>query len=272
MVNRDIDVDAVTRLISQVARETVMPKFQALRDDEVHHKPTAGHVDDIVTDVDRRAEAQLTEGLLSLMPSACVVAEEAAHNDPAHIELTHGDRPVWIVDPLDGTSNFATGSGAFGIMVGLALGGEVHFAWIHLPARREAFVAESGAGAFLNGTRLRVPPPGDLTPRGALFLRYMPPEIREHVLASTSDHIVATAHTGAAAVEYTEIARGRKEFAIYYRLLPWDHGAPALVLRESGGTVEHMDGRPYSVRSAHQITLVGRDRETVSRLRGWLGQ
>jgi fructose-1,6-bisphosphatase/inositol monophosphatase family enzyme len=100
----------------------------------------------------------------------------------------------------------------------------------------------------------------------------MPPDIREHVLASTSDHIVATAHTGAAAIEYTEIARGRKEFAIYYRLLPWDHGAPALVLRESGGSVEHMDGQPYSVRSAHQITLVGRDSEMVQRLRGWIGQ
>jgi fructose-1,6-bisphosphatase/inositol monophosphatase family enzyme len=99
----------------------------------------------------------------------------------------------------------------------------------------------------------------------------MPLEIREHVLASTSGHIVATAHTGAAAIEYTDIARGRKEFAIYYRLLPWDHGAPALILRESGGSVEHLDGRPYSVRSAHQITLVGRDKATVNRLRGWLG-
>ena len=127
MANPDIDVDAVTRLIAQVARDAVMPKFQTLRDDEVHHKPTAGHKEDIVTDADRRAEAQLTEGLLSLMPSACVVAEEAAHTDPAIIGLVHGDGPVWIVDPLDGTSNFASGSDAFGIMVGLALGGEVRF-------------------------------------------------------------------------------------------------------------------------------------------------
>src|SRR3954470_20892855 len=148
MVHRVVDVDAVTLLIAQVAREAVMPKFRALRDHEVHHKPTAGHKDDIVTDADRRAEAQLTEGLLSLMPSACVVAEEAAHDDPAIVGLVHGDRPVWIVDPLDGTSNFAAGSDAFGIMVGLALDGAVRFGWIHLPARAEVYVAESGAGAF----------------------------------------------------------------------------------------------------------------------------
>ncbi len=66
----DIDVDAVTQLIAQVARDAIMPKFQTLRDDEVHHKATAGHVDDIVTVADRDAEAQLTDGLMSLMPSA----------------------------------------------------------------------------------------------------------------------------------------------------------------------------------------------------------
>jgi len=96
MVHREVDVDAVTQLIAQVAREAVMPKFRALRDDEVHHKPTPGHVDDIVTEADRRAEAQLTEGLLSLMPSACVVAEEAAHTNPALVGLVHGDRPAWL--------------------------------------------------------------------------------------------------------------------------------------------------------------------------------
>ena len=268
----DVDVDAVTQLIAQVARDAIMPKFQRLRDDEVHHKATAGHVDDIVTVADRDAEAQLTDGLISLMPSACVVAEEASHGDPALIELVNGDRPVWIIDPLDGTSNFAAGLDAFGTMVGLALGGDMQFAWIHLPARQEMWVAGSGAGTFLNGARNRVPPSENPTPRGALFMRYMPAETGEHVLASTSGRIIAMKHTGAAAVEYTDVARGRQEFAIYYRLLPWDHGAPALVLRESGGAVEHMDGRPYTVRSTNQITLVGRDREIVERLRGWLRQ
>ena len=101
-------------------------------------------------------------------------------------------------------------------------------------------------------------------------MRYMPADIHDRVLTSLTGRIVATRHTGAAAVEYTDIARGRQEFAIYYRLLPWDHGAPVLVLRESGGCVEHMDGRPYSVRSENQLTFVGRDRAVVERLRGWL--
>jgi len=272
MATRDLDVEAVTQLIARVARDAVMPKFRTLRDDEVHHKATADRVDDIVTDADRDAEAQLTDGLLSLMPSACVLGEEAAHSDPSLMTLVDGDRPVWLVDPLDGTSNFANGIDAFGIMVGLALRGDVRFAWIHLPARNEMWVAGAGTGTFLNGARLRIPPVEERTPRGALFIRYMPPELREHMLSSISGHIAAMKHTGAAAIEYTDIARGRKEFAIYYRLLPWDHGAPALVLRESGGSVEHMDGRPYTVRSAHQITFVGRDREMVERLRGWMGQ
>jgi fructose-1,6-bisphosphatase/inositol monophosphatase family enzyme len=265
-----LDIDAVTRLIAQVADEIVMPKFNALRADEIRRKPTPGHVDDIVTVVDRDAEAHLTESLRRLLPSACVIGEEAAHKDPALVALVNGDRPVWIIDPLDGTSNFARGHDGFGIMVSLAVCGRTRAAWVHLPARRESFVAEAGSGAFHNGVRLRVPAAERRTPRGALFTRYMPDEVRTQVLARTAGRIVATAHTGAAAVEYTGIARGLAEFAIYYRLLPWDHGAPALILSESGGRVEHLDGRAYTVRSADQITLVARDADMVSTLRAWL--
>ena len=264
------DVDAVTHLIERVAHDIVMPKFNALRDDEIHHKPTAGHVDDIVTVVDRDAEAQLTRGLLELLPSAAVLGEEAAHHQPGLLSLVHEDRPVWIIDPLDGTSNFARGHNAFGIMVGLAMSGEMRAAWINLPARGESFVAEAGAGAFCNGDRLAIPPPDARRPRGALFVRYMPPSVRDSVLSSLAGHIEPTMHTGAAAIEYTDIIRGRQEFAVYYRLLPWDHGAPALMLVESGGTVAHLDGRPYGVRSPNQLTFMTRDTQLAAQLRDWV--
>jgi fructose-1,6-bisphosphatase/inositol monophosphatase family enzyme len=272
MPRYEVEVDEVTRLISQVARDFVLPKFNGLRHDEIHHKPTAGHVDDIVTDVDRRAELALTSGLTAVLPSASVLAEEAAHNDPSQLDLVRGDGPLWIVDPLDGTSNFAAGHDGFGIMVALAIGGEARYAWVHLPARGEMFVAESGSGVVFNGARLTVPRPIAGIPRGALFVRYMPPALRESVVTRLDGRIEATVHTGAAAIEYTDIARGRKEFAVYYRLLPWDHAAPALIVREAGGSVEHMDGHPYSVRSVHQLTVVARGPDLAARLRGWLAR
>jgi fructose-1,6-bisphosphatase/inositol monophosphatase family enzyme len=267
-----LDIDAVTRLIIQVARDIVTPKFRALRGDEIERKPTVGNVEDIVTVVDRNVEARLAGGLRDLLPSSRVIGEEAAHADPALLALVDADEPVWIVDPLDGTSNFASGSDGFGIMVSLAARGHTRAAWVHLPVRDEFFVAEAGSGTYLNGQRLRVPPADETrVPRGTFFVRYMPDSLRESVSACAAGRFVHVPHAGAAAVEYTEVLRGRKEFAVYYRLLPWDHGAPALVLTEGGGSVEHLNGTPYTVRSPNQLTLVTRDAGTASRLRAWLG-
>lgn len=266
------DVDAVTRLIAEVSRDIVLPKFRSLRDDEIHHKPTPGHVDDLVTVVDRDVEARLTEGLLDILPAACVIGEEAAHQTPALLELLDDDGPLWIVDPLDGTTNFASGHDAFGIMVGFALRGQVRAAWIHLPVRGEMFVAEIGSGTFCNGERLCVSE-SDSTrerPRGTVFARYMPANLRDEVTRRMAGRFVHVPSAGAAAIEYTDVLRGHKEFAVYYRLLPWDHGAPALILTEGGGSVEHLDGEPYTVRSPSQLTVVAGNAQFASRVRAWL--
>jgi fructose-1,6-bisphosphatase/inositol monophosphatase family enzyme len=265
-----VDVDAVTHLILDVSREIVMPRFQTLRNDEIQRKSTAEHIEDIVTIADRESEARLAQGLLDLLPSASVVGEEAAYDDEMVLRRVEDDGPVWVIDPLDGTSNFAAGLDGFGIMVSLAARGHVSHAWVYLPARRDLFVAQAGGGAYRNGVRIRVPPVDVPTPRAALFVRYMPPDVRVSVLDRTAGRVAATAHSGAAAIEYTNIVRGEADLAIYYRLLPWDHGAPALILTESGGAVEHLDGTPYTIRSRHQITLVARNAAVAARARAWL--
>ncbi len=272
MVSPDTpDIDAVSRVIQEVAHDVIVPRFRALQADDIIHKETAGYADDLVTVADREAEARLTLALLELMPSAQVLGEESAHADAGQLALVDADGPLWIVDPLDGTHNFAGGLDGFGVMVGFALGGVVRAAWIYLPIRRELFVAESGCGAWLNGDRIRVPNDmkGEL-PRGTYLSRFMPAHLREAVTRALEPRITPASLAGAAAVEYTDVLRGRREFVAYYRLLPWDHGAPALILSEGGGAVEHLDGRPYTLRSAHQVTLVARDAELAARLRGWI--
>ena len=271
MAEPTLDIDAVTRLIADVSREIVLPKFRALGVEEIYRKPTAGHLDDLVTVVDRDAEARLTEGLLAIVPAAHVIGEEAAHSRPELIALLNDDGPLWIVDPLDGTSNFASGDDRFGIMVSFVMRAQVRAAWVHLAARDEMFVAQAGAGAYCNGERLRVPHTGTIdVPRGTLFVRYMPADLRERVISRAAGHFVRVPNAGAAALGYTDVLRGRKEFAVYYRLLPWDHAAPALILTEGGGCVAHLSGEPYTVRSPNQLTFVARDTEVASRLRGWL--
>ena len=87
----------------------------------------------------------------------------------------------------------------------------------------------------------------------------MPGSLGETVAQATRDRFHTVPDSGCAAVEYTNIVSGSREFAVYYRLLPWDHAAPALMLIEAGGRVEHLDGTPYSVRSENQLTIVARD-------------
>lgn len=261
---------AVAKLIEDVARELVLPRFGRLRHDEIEGKPTAADLSDIVTVVDRDAEVRLAAGLHAIAP-APVLGEEAAHLQPALLDLVGSDGPIWIVDPLDGTRNFASGSDAFGTMVGWAVEGRARAAWVHLPVRGETFVAQEGGGASLNGARIRVPPAagtGLLT--GSFFVRFMPQPLRERLLTAVDGRFREGHESGCSAVGYTDIVRGRKDFLVYYRLYPWDHAAPALVLTEAGGCVLHLDGTPYTVRSRNQVTIVARSAAVAEEVRSWL--
>lgn len=149
-------------------------------------------------------------------------------------------------------------------MVAYAVSGAARAAWILLPARRQLFVAEAGSGAFLNGAPIRTrPAPKEALPRGVAMTRYMPNGLGESVMRALGSGHRPVAPSGCAAIEYTDIVAGRRDFVIYYRLLPWDHAAPALILTEAGGCVRHVSGRDYSVRSENQPTVVARDRATA---------
>lgn len=262
------DVEAVTELIREAAATLILPRFRRLRPEDIEDKSTSPDRQDLVTAVDRDVESWLTQAFRALEPGAAVVGEESVHADPALLTRLGGDAPVWVIDPIDGTKNFARGDDGFGVMVARVERGHATAGWIMLPARDEVFVAEAGSGAGLNGARIHVPStgePGAL--RGSLFTRYMPAEVRARVTASARDGLELFPDSACAAVEYTDTLRGAKDFLVYYRLLPWDHAAPALILTEAGGTVEHLDGRLYSVRSDNQVTIVARSREVAGEIR-----
>jgi len=265
------DIDGVARLLDEVAQVAILPRFRQLDRKDIESKATPADPDDIVTVVDRDVEERVTRALESLAPSVPVIGEEAAHARPELLNLTASDDPLWLLDPIDGTRNFARGDDGFGVMLAWVVGGRAQAAWILLPARRQMFIAEAGSGTFLNGARTRLPVLStEGPPRGALFLRYMPGSLGDTVVDATRGRFKAIAPAGCAAVEYTDILKGSTDFSVYYRLLPWDHAAPALVLVEGGGTVEHLDGTPYSARSDHQLTVAARDTKVSSEVRGWL--
>lgn len=254
------DIDTVTALITEAIETLILPRFRHLRPEDIEDKSTSPHREDLVTAVDREVEAWLTQAFARLEPAATVVGEEAVYARPELLELIAADDPLWIVDPIDGTKNFARGYDGFGVMVSRVAAGRTLAAWVALPALGDMFVAEAGGGARHNGRRIQVPATAAPGPsRGRLMVRYMPPDIRAHLArVARESHFDIASDSVCAAVEYTEILRAEKDFAVYYRLLPWDHAAPALILTEAGGCVEHLDGKPYGVRSDNQVTIVAR--------------
>ncbi len=270
MPDRTVNIEAVAAVIDEAARTLVIPRWKNLGAAEIDAKETPDDPKDIVTVVDRQVEEHLSQALTGLIPAA-VLGEEAAQDRPDLLRLLASDQPLWIIDPIDGTKNFAAGDDGFGIMVAWFVNGQTQAAWIVLPARRQTFVAEVGGGSFLNGERICVPHETiDERPRGVVMSRYMPGDLGETVARRMERRFRPMPPTGSAAIEYTEILQGKRDFVVYYRLLPWDHAAPALILTEAGGCVAHVAGGLYTVRSQNQLTVVARDDGIARRLRAWL--
>ncbi|WP_437319720.1 inositol monophosphatase family protein [Sorangium sp. So ce385] len=262
------DLARVGAFLEEVACEHMLPFWRRLAPGDVTSKATVADPGDLVTTVDLAVERRLTEGLRALLPGSAVVGEEAAHADPRSLDALGGDGWIWIVDPLDGTRNFVEGNDRFGIMAALVRASEARAAWIHLPARRQTFFAEQGAGAFLNGARFSAEPAaGAGAPAGTIYARYMPSELRATVEARARGRLQEASDAGCSCIEYTRVARGDKDFCVYYRLLPWDHAPGALILREANGVAEHLDGTRYAPTSANQVTIVARSRDIADRVR-----
>jgi fructose-1,6-bisphosphatase/inositol monophosphatase family enzyme len=262
-------VDRVSRLLAEVSAEEVMTHFRALKAGDIEGKPSADDPDDLVTAVDRAVERRLGGALVELLPGSRVVGEEATHERPELLALLAGNDPVWVIDPIDGTRNFARGDDAFGVMVALVDRGATRAAWIVLPARGGTFVAEEGAGCYLDGVRVRAPAPAHPL-RGTLYTGFMPADLSATVTRAGEGRFVARPAPGAAAIEYTGVVRGEKDFIVYYRLHPWDHAPGALLLAEAGGRVEHLDGSPYRPIGGRQVTVVGISPAVAAEVRGWL--
>ena len=130
--------------MQEAATRAILPRYQTLAAHEIEDKAA----DDVVTVADHESEAILAERLARLLPEAAIVGEEAAHADPALLAKL-GDALCWIIDPLDGTNNFAKGKPPFGILVALSEAGETVAGWLYDPLSGRFCHAARGKGALL---------------------------------------------------------------------------------------------------------------------------
>src|SRR5262249_46323974 len=130
----------------------IMPYFEKLEHGDISEKKPG----DLVTVADIAAERALTAALTRLLPGSVAVGEETVAADPGAIGALGGEAPVWIIDPIDGTVNFASGNPVFGVMIALFMGGETVMSWIYDPVKHRMATAARGEGAWQDGRRLAV--------------------------------------------------------------------------------------------------------------------
>ncbi len=241
-----IDIDAVTRILEEAAVEEVLPRFQSLQRHEVREKDSG----ELVTVADEKAEEHISRRLHDLRPDAYLVGEEAVAADPSILEKIAEEPLVWVIDPIDGTSNFARGHPVFAIMVGLVEHGHTVAAWIHDPVAGTTATAERGSGAWLGGSRLAAAAAAPLADmRGTLHAStFATPEMARQIQVRRS-RVHAIRSLRCAGHEYLRLATGQIHFSLFTKLMPWDHVPGSLIYREAGGLARTLDGADYGARS-----------------------
>lgn len=239
-------------LLRRVAAAELLPRFGRLAAADIRGKPSEGDPTDIVTAADLAAEAWLTPRLMELVPGSSVVGEERATLDPESVEAATRSTTTWYVDPLDGTRQFAAGQGPFGTMIALVHEDHVVLAAIYLPLVDRLYTAVRGRGAWVNERPITAPARDAPDLEGTLYTKFMDRSVGALLeararSAARDGRIRLCAPVMCAAHQYAELLEGRQDFAVYHRLLPWDHAPGALLLRESGGAIRHVDGREYRV-------------------------
>lgn len=228
----------LTGAVTALTKETGLYLKSMLGNLQEGHIHAKGQMD-FVTAVDKESEKRLVTGLTPLLPGAGFIAEEGTSS-------LKGDRFNWIIDPLDGTTNFIHGLPIYCVSIALAVKGKIEQAVVYDPTRNDLFTATKGRGAYMNNRRLRVAKRIRL--QECLIATGFPYRVDDDVkfyLTMLGDVIQRSAgvrRPGAAALDLAYVAAGFTDGFFELGLQPWDVAAGSLLITEAGGLVGNLSG------------------------------
>jgi myo-inositol-1(or 4)-monophosphatase len=223
---------------------------------------------DIVTDADLAAQHAIADVLISRFPDFALLSEEGHHE----VDLT-APAPTWVIDPLDGTTNYARQFPSFGVSIALAHRGEIQLGVIHDPLRRDTFFAERGQGAFIQNEQGERQPmrASDLSDMGGALVGVdwpRDPALRQRVVEAIG-RVAAECRTvravGSAALGLAYVAAGWLDGYYHLALQPWDVAAGALIVTEAGGQISAPDGSAWRLGMSQIVASNGVLHETLVR-------
>jgi len=236
-------------------------------------KVTAKSHNDFVSDVDRAAESAIIEHLRGKYPDHAILAEESGAQAGSR---QGGDELEWLIDPLDGTTNYLHGFPQWSISIGLRRRGRMELAVVYDPLHEELFTAERGSGALLNDRKLRVTQrrglEGALIGTGIPFRDHRELKVYLPMLEAILEDTAGVRRAGSAALDFAYVAAGRLDGFWELGLMPWDFAAGALLVTEAGGMVTDLAGGERYFDTCNVVAGGAKvQRAMLQRLRPFLG-
>jgi myo-inositol-1(or 4)-monophosphatase len=247
------DIDPALHFTKKCARDAGAIIIERSKNFSISHKTSSR---DLVTQADYESEQFIIENIKNAYPDHRILSEEAADKNTAIRGHT------WIIDPLDGTNNFAHGIPQFCVSIAYTHNGETHLGVVYDPLRDEMFTAVKGKGVWCNDSPLSVSPAPSLEQsiiatgfyydRGEMMIRTV-----EAVKTLFSKNVQGIRRMGSAALDLCWVACGRYDGFFEYQLSPWDYAAGSLFVLEAGGALSDRDGGGFTLASRSIIASNG---------------
>ncbi|MEM0946351.1 MAG: inositol monophosphatase [Pseudomonadota bacterium] len=243
------ETDALIQAVRDTAKAEIVPRFRGLAGTDVDAK---GAPDDLVTVADRASEIAITAAVAGILPSARIVGEEAVAEDISLLDGVGKPGQTVVIDPIDGTWNYANGLATYGVILSVVEDGETVFGLLYDPSGDDWIVAYRGGGAwFVRPDRDAIPlsvsrPGTDLGTSFGFVGLYLYNKPGQAKIAETLPRFRRTVSLRCSCHEYRLLAQGRSDFMLNGMLNVWDHAAGVLALEEAGGVARLLDGRPYA--------------------------
>ncbi len=268
-MSHSVDIAALANLLQEAAVKEILPRFRNLGAGDVRMKSEAI---DLVTEGDEAAERLIKARMDEIAPGAVFIGEELVAADPALLDkLADADLAV-VVDPIDGTFNFAAGLPLFGVMASVVSKGETVAGIIYDPLGNDWVIAEKGSGAWMcrpDGSQERMAVTAGVPLEamvGGASTGFYKQDARREVMANMAKVRIATSYR-CAAHEYRILAGGYIHFLMYQKLMPWDHLAGTLIAQEAGAYAARFDGSPYLPAHLNGGLLLATDKDSWETLR-----
>lgn len=264
---------SLVQIVRRAARAEILPRFRNLTSGQIATKSGPA---DLVTEADTAAEAMIARAILHLFPNATILGEETASHDPQSREKAARSELAFIIDPVDGTWNFAHGLPLFGVILSATRFGKPIFGLLYDPITDDWITAAEDGFALQSeierpSKRLFTAPGGALeTLSGIVHTSLMPPS-HQAAFAPLSPAFARLNSLRCSCHEYRLLAQGAVDFTLSGALNPWDHAAGAFLATRAGGVARFLDGSAYDIARREGYLLCAGSQATWDRVREHIG-